>query len=88
MKEDILTDQKIMQNFATDVFGQPTDQEEQILQQAILSGLIENFSRKGAVFDSNGNEIVQTNKTKISYESQESEHKLKIHQFSSLAGKN
>lgn len=53
-----------------------------------MSGLIENFSRKCPIFDANGNEIKQTNKTKVSYESQETEHQLRIHQYSPLAGKN
>lgn len=89
MKEDILKeDDENQMDFASSKFQQPTDQEEQILQQAILAGLIENFSRKSAVFDQNGNEIIQSNKTKILYESQQTEHKLTIHQFSPLSGKN
>lgn len=59
MKEDILKeDDENRMDFASSKFQQPTDQEEQILQQAILAGLIENFSRKSAIFDQNGNEIV------------------------------
>ena len=85
MIEDVLVySENIRKGFKTDVFEQPSEQDEQVLQQAILSGLIENLSRKCPIFDANGNEIKPTNKSRIFYESQESEDKLRIHGYSVL----
>jgi len=47
----------------------PTKQEIQILQQIMIGGLCENIARVAPVFDSLGNEIIATSKTKVTYES-------------------
>jgi hypothetical protein len=92
MQEDIILDKSENspnnKSFAKHIFEVPSERQEEILQQAIVSGLVENFSRIAPIFDNNGNEIKLTNKTKAFYESQESTEKLRIHQFSGLHGKN
>lgn len=90
MNEDIIKagSTKTTLDFGKSTFEMPSPEQETILQQAILSGLLENFSRRAPVFDSQGNEILTKNKAQIFYESQECEHKLKIQSFSGLSGKN
>lgn len=87
MKEDVIINENTAasKDFKTDQFSVPTEYEEQVLQQAIVSGLIETTSRKCPIFDAQGNEIKVTNKSKVFYESQQSPDKLRIHSYSSLA---
>lgn len=71
-------------SFKQSIFEQPSESDEKLLQQAIISGLIENLTRQITVFDQNGNIVDKTSKTKVLYESQSSKEKLKIHQTSSI----
>ena len=88
MKQDVLVDSQGLPDFSTSHFEMPNEKQCLILQQAILSGFVENLSRKAPIFDAMGNEIKQTNKSKCFYESQETDQKLSIHQYSGLSGKN
>ena len=51
----------------------------------MIGGLCENLARVAPIFDSLGNEIIATSKTKVTYESQESKEKLHIPKISVLA---
>ena len=51
----------------------------------MIAGLCENVARIAPIFDSLGNEIVATSKTKVTYESQESREKLHIPKVSVIA---
>ena len=51
----------------------------------MIGGLCENLARVAPIFDSLGNEIIATSKTKVTYESQESNEKLYIPKVSVLA---
>lgn len=55
---DIVKDPStIKHKFEESIFEQPTEGQEHVLQQVILSAFIQNFSRKAPVFDSKGNVI-------------------------------
>ena len=70
MKEDVIIEgTESSKEFKVDKFTVPTEYEEQVLQQAICSGLLETTSRKCPTFDAQGNEIKMTNKSKVFYES-------------------
>lgn len=60
--EDLFeSDPKMKENFdftVTSDFKQPSRQEEEVLQQVLISGLSENLCRVAPIFDSMGNEIV------------------------------
>lgn len=69
-------------------FRHPSKQEEEVLQQVLISGLCENLCRIAPVFDSLGNEIVvKIGKGKVTYECQESTGKLQLQKLSALYGK-
>ena len=57
MKQDVLVDTADLPDFSSSVFEMPNAKQCSVLQQAILSGFVENFSRKAPIFDSMGNEI-------------------------------
>ena len=68
MKEDIIVKKDQSQTahekrFSSSNFSMPTESEERILQQAILSGLIENLSRQITVFDQKGNVVERDRRT-------------------------
>lgn len=68
MKEDIMLSSGDATSFGESEFKPPTPAQEVVLQQAIVSGLIENFARQATIFDKQGNVVPQTNKGRIRYE--------------------
>ena len=81
MKSEVLksVEGQNTKSFDRDTFDKPTPEHVKVLQQSILAGFVENFTREATLFDQQGNEIKQTNKARKVFESQSVPERLKVH---------